>query len=97
MCLFSRSRGWVDDSKLAAFMKEIEGKDVAELIAEGNAKLASVPSGGGGGGGSGGGGGGDAGAAEAARLKKKKKKRPTWTSTCSTNPRDDDATNLTVG
>ena len=77
-------------------MKEIEGKDVAELIAEGNAKLASVPSG------------GPAAAAAAAaavtrarrrrlRLKKKKKKRPTWTSTCSTNPRDDDATNLTVG
>lgn len=44
----------VDDSKLSAFFKEIEGKDVAELIAEGNAKLASVPSGGGGGGGGGG-------------------------------------------
>jgi len=42
----------VDDSKLSAFFKEIEGKDVAELIAEGNAKLASVPSGGRGGSGS---------------------------------------------
>ena len=56
----------VDDSKLSAFFKEIEGKDVAELIAEGNAKLASVPSGGGGGGGGGGDGGGDAGGAAAA-------------------------------
>ena len=66
-CVYFRAAAAeVDDSKLAAFMKEIEGKDVAELIAEGNAKLASVPSGGGGGGGCGGGGGGDAGAAEAA-------------------------------
>ena len=36
----------VDESKLSAFMAEIEGKDVAELIAEGTKKLASVPSGG---------------------------------------------------
>ncbi|CCO15165.1 unknown protein [Bathycoccus prasinos] len=48
-------------------MSEIEGKDVAALIAEGNEKLASVPSavgrapaGGGGGGGGGGDGGGEA-------------------------------------
>jgi len=40
----------VDDAKLSSFMSEIEGKDVAALIAEGNEKLASVPSGGGGGG-----------------------------------------------
>ncbi|CEG01833.1 Ribosomal protein L10/L12 [Ostreococcus tauri] len=33
----------VDDSKLSAFFKEIEGKDVAALIEEGNKKLASVP------------------------------------------------------
>jgi len=45
----------VDDAKLSSFMSEIEGKDVAALIAEGNEKLASVPSGGGGGGGGGGG------------------------------------------
>ena len=52
----------VDDAKLSSFMSEIEGKDVAALIAEGNEKLASVPSGGGGGGGGGvGGGGGDGG------------------------------------
>jgi len=41
----------VDDAKLSSFMSEIEGKDVAALIAEGNEKLASVPSGGGDGGG----------------------------------------------
>jgi large subunit ribosomal protein LP2 len=64
--LFRTAAAEVDDSKLAAFMKEIEGKDIAELIAEGNAKLASVPSGGGGGGGGGAAAGGDAGAAEAA-------------------------------
>jgi len=39
----------VDESKLSAFMAEIEGKNVDELIAAGNKKLASVPSGGAGG------------------------------------------------
>ena len=56
----------VDDAKLSSFMSEVEGKDIAALIEEGNAKLASVPSGGGGGSGGGsGGGGGDAGGGEA--------------------------------
>ena len=41
----------VDAAKLSAFFAAIDGKDVAELIKEGTAKLASVPSGGGGGGG----------------------------------------------
>ena len=41
----------VDDAKLKSFFAAIDGKDVAELIKEGQAKLASVPSGGGGGGG----------------------------------------------
>ena len=45
----------VDAAKLSAFFAAIDGKDVAELIKEGTAKLASVPSGGGGGGGGGGG------------------------------------------
>ena len=40
----------VDDAKLKSFFAAIDGKDVAELIKEGQAKLASVPSGGGGGG-----------------------------------------------
>jgi len=56
----------VDDSKLSAFMAEIEGKDVAELIAEGNKKLASVPSGGAGPAAAGGAAGGGAAAAAAA-------------------------------
>ena len=56
----------VDDAKLSSFMSEVEGKDIAELIAEGSKKLASVPSGGGG---CGGGGGGAAAAAAPAAAK----------------------------
>eukprot|EP00999_Lentomonas_sp_LEN2_P001688 NODE_2775_length_506_cov_23.437995_g2725_i0.p1 GENE.NODE_2775_length_506_cov_23.437995_g2725_i0~~NODE_2775_length_506_cov_23.437995_g2725_i0.p1 ORF type:complete len:111 (-),score=40.40 NODE_2775_length_506_cov_23.437995_g2725_i0:108-440(-) len=37
----------VDDAKLTAFLKCVEGKSAAELIAMGQDKLASVPSGGG--------------------------------------------------
>ncbi|KAI4279134.1 MAG: hypothetical protein LQ337_000475 [Flavoplaca oasis] len=40
-----------DDDRLDKLIKELEGKDLQELIAEGSQKLASVPSGGGGGGG----------------------------------------------
>ena len=40
-----------DKERIAALLKELEGKDVNELIAAGSKKLASVPSGGGGGGG----------------------------------------------
>lgn len=36
----------VEESRLALLLKELEGKSVAELIAAGNAKLASVPAGG---------------------------------------------------
>ncbi|ODQ78265.1 hypothetical protein BABINDRAFT_162919 [Babjeviella inositovora NRRL Y-12698] len=36
----------VEESRLALLLKEIEGKSVAELIAQGNSKLASVPTGG---------------------------------------------------
>ncbi|ODV66187.1 ribosomal protein P2 beta [Hyphopichia burtonii NRRL Y-1933] len=32
-----------DESRLSSLLKELEGKDVSELIAEGNTKLASVP------------------------------------------------------
>jgi len=42
-----------DDERVETLLKELEGKDINTLIAEGSAKLASVPSGGGGGGGSG--------------------------------------------
>ena len=35
-----------DSSRIATLLKELEGKDLAEVIAEGNTKLASVPSGG---------------------------------------------------
>ena len=35
-----------DSSRIATLLKELEGKDLAEVIAEGNSKLASVPSGG---------------------------------------------------
>ncbi|KAG9295789.1 hypothetical protein G9A89_009018 [Geosiphon pyriformis] len=44
-----------DDARLKGLISELNGKDINELIAEGNSKLASVPSGGGGGGGGGGG------------------------------------------
>ncbi|KAI0461704.1 60S acidic ribosomal protein P2 [Komagataella kurtzmanii] len=36
----------VDESRLSVLLKELEGKDISELIAEGSSKLASVPSGG---------------------------------------------------
>ena len=39
-----------DDSKIAALLAELSGKDLAEVIKAGTEKLASVPSGGGGGG-----------------------------------------------
>jgi len=40
-----------DSEKVGIVVKELAGKNLVELIAEGNSKLASVPSGGGGGGG----------------------------------------------
>ncbi|KAI4241953.1 MAG: hypothetical protein LQ352_007348 [Teloschistes flavicans] len=43
-----------DEDRLDKLIKELEGKDLQELIQEGSQKLASVPSGGGGGGGAGG-------------------------------------------
>merc|ERR1739847_75773 len=36
----------VEDDKLDSFLKAVEGKTAADLIAEGSSKLASVPSGG---------------------------------------------------
>ncbi|KAK3362995.1 60S acidic ribosomal protein P2 [Lasiosphaeria hispida] len=38
-----------DDERLSSLISELKGKDINELISEGSAKLASVPSGGGGG------------------------------------------------
>ena len=38
-----------DADKVALFLKEVDGKDMEAMIAEGMEKLASVPSGGGGG------------------------------------------------
>jgi len=39
-----------DDERLEKLLSELKGKDINELISEGSAKLASVPSGGSGGG-----------------------------------------------
>ncbi|RLV91787.1 60S acidic ribosomal protein P2-B [Spathaspora sp. JA1] len=35
-----------EESRISALLSELEGKDINELIAEGNTKFASVPSGG---------------------------------------------------
>ncbi|KEH42065.1 putative ribosomal protein L12 family [Medicago truncatula] len=37
-----------EDNRIESFLSEIKGKDIAEVIASGREKLASVPSGGGG-------------------------------------------------
>lgn len=37
-----------EDDRIESFLSEIKGKDIAEVIASGREKLASVPSGGGG-------------------------------------------------
>ncbi|KAL8704453.1 MAG: hypothetical protein Q9201_002369 [Fulgogasparrea decipioides] len=42
-----------DEDRLDKLIEELDGKDLQELIQQGSAKLASVPSGGGGGGGAG--------------------------------------------
>ncbi|CAH6719044.1 60S acidic ribosomal protein P2-beta [[Candida] jaroonii] len=44
--LLSSVNADVDESRVESLLKELEGKTVDELIAEGNTKLASVPSGG---------------------------------------------------
>lgn len=67
-----------EDSQIELLLKEVNGKDVAELIAVGREKLASVPSGGGGvamaSAPSAGGGGGAAPAAESKKEEKKEEK-----------------------
>ncbi|XP_052205906.1 60S acidic ribosomal protein P2-2-like [Diospyros lotus] len=67
-----------EDEKIEFLLKEVEGKDITELIACGREKLASVPAGGGGGVavaavGGGGGGGAAAAAAPAEEPKKEEK------------------------
>ena len=49
------------DDRIDALLKELEGKDIADVVAGGLSKLASVPSGGGGVAAPAGGGGGGAG------------------------------------
>ncbi|KAK9918445.1 hypothetical protein WJX75_004144 [Coccomyxa subellipsoidea] len=62
-----------DSERVDALLKELDGKDITEVIAAGVSKLASVPSGGGAmAASSGGGGGGGGGAAEAAKEEEKK-------------------------
>ncbi|KAF8086409.1 hypothetical protein N665_0270s0003 [Sinapis alba] len=67
-----------ENSQIELLLKEVNGKDVAELIAVGREKLASVPSGGGGvamaSAPSAGGGGGGAPAAESKKEEKKEEK-----------------------
>ncbi|KAI6023610.1 hypothetical protein PISMIDRAFT_685331 [Pisolithus microcarpus 441] len=63
-----------DDERLEKLISELDGKDVNALIAEGSAKLASVPSGGAVAAPAGGGGGGAAPAAAAAAEEQEEKK-----------------------
>ncbi|KAF8094923.1 hypothetical protein N665_0348s0006 [Sinapis alba] len=69
-----------EDAQIELLLKEVNGKDCAELIAAGREKLASVPCGGGGGvamssaPSAGGGGGGAAPAADAKKEEKKEEK-----------------------
>ena len=62
----------IEDDKIEKLISELDGKSVEELIAEGNEKLSSVPTGGAAAGGASAGGaaaGGDAGAAPAEEEK----------------------------
>ncbi|KXN86585.1 60S acidic ribosomal protein P2 [Leucoagaricus sp. SymC.cos] len=61
-----------DNDRLDSLLSELEGKDINELIAEGNSKLASVPSGGAV---AAGGGGGAAAAGGAAPAEEKKEEK----------------------
>jgi len=63
----------VDDERLEKLLGELKGKDINQLIAEGNSKLASVPSGGAVGGGGAAPAAGGGGAAPAAEEKKEEK------------------------
>lgn len=76
-CLFVAVGCETEDSQIELLLKEVNGKDVAELIAVGREKLASVPSGGGGvamASAPSAGGGGGAAPAEAKKEEKKEEK-----------------------
>merc|ERR1711962_1128495 len=66
-----------DEERASLVVNQCEGKSIADLIAAGSAKMASMPAGGGGGGGgaaaAGGGGGGDSAAAAVEEKKEEKK------------------------
>lgn len=47
LCLSAAVGIEADKERVAALLKELQGKDIAAVIAEGNKKLASIPSGGG--------------------------------------------------
>lgn len=62
-----------EESRISALLKELEGKDIQELVAEGNTKLASVPSAGAAPAAAGGAAAGGAAAEEAAEEKEEEK------------------------
>ncbi|PSN63075.1 ribosomal protein 60S [Corynespora cassiicola Philippines] len=64
-----------DDERLNKLISELEGKDINELISEGSAKLASVPSGGAGGAAAGGAAAGGAAAAEETKEEAKEEEK----------------------
>ncbi|KAI0820811.1 60s acidic ribosomal protein-domain-containing protein [Trametes gibbosa] len=64
-----------DEERLSKLISELEGKDVNALIAEGSAKLASVPSGGAVASSGGGAGGAPAAAAEEKKEEEKKEEK----------------------
>ncbi|KAE9980183.1 60S acidic ribosomal protein P2 [Venturia inaequalis] len=64
-----------DTERLEKLISELKGKDINELITEGSAKLASVPSGGSGGGAAAPAAGGAAPAAEAAKEEEKEEEK----------------------
>ncbi|KAK4460790.1 60s acidic ribosomal protein-domain-containing protein [Cladorrhinum samala] len=64
-----------EEERLSKLLSELEGKDINELISEGSAKLASVPSGGGGGAAAAGGGAAAGGAAEEAKVEEKEEEK----------------------
>jgi large subunit ribosomal protein LP2 len=65
-----------DSDRVNLLLKELEGKDILEVIAAGKEKFASVPSGGGGGVVVSSGGGGAAAAPAAEEVKEEKKEEP---------------------
>jgi len=64
-----------DEDRLETLINELKGKDINELISEGSAKLASVPSGGGGGGAAAGGAAAGGAAAEAPKAEEKEEEK----------------------